>query len=142
VTSLFIGAIQDAYKTGGDTNPEMFVAGYTARGSNQREVQDLGKSNEVDGTYIPSQLVLLNGSRSAAIGYDSRDAQAIDEGATWRHIGTSLHTLTNWNLSDMYYVNNWPGTPYTDHKGNGDSRYPYVTQVNYVTGYICAARLN
>ncbi|ENW1037466.1 hypothetical protein ACFLB9_004615, partial [Salmonella enterica] len=142
VGSYFIGAIQHAYRTGGDTNPELFVAGYESTTDLKRETQDMGLSTEHKGALIPVQLVFLNGSRSAAVGYDIRDAGAIDQGSTWRHIGTNLHTKTNWNLSDMYYVNNWPGTPYTDHKGNGDSRYPYVTQVNYVTGYICAARLN
>ncbi|EGW7845357.1 hypothetical protein JGW76_004125, partial [Salmonella enterica] len=142
VGSYFIGAIQHAYRTGGDTNPELFVAGYEGTSQLVRETQNMGLSTEHKGALIPGQLVLLNGSRSAAVGYDIRDAGAIDQGSTWRHIGTNLHTKTNWNLSDMYYVNNWPGTPYTDHKGNGDSQYPYVTQVNYVTGYICAARLN
>ncbi|EMB7477815.1 Ig-like domain-containing protein, partial [Salmonella enterica] len=142
VGSYFIGAIQHAYRTGGDTNPELFVAGYESSSHLVRETQNMGLSTEQKGALIPDQLVLLNGSRSAAVGYDIRDAGAIDQGSTWRHIGTNLHTKTNWNLSDMYYVNNWPGTPYTDHKGNGDSQYPYVTQVNYVTGYICAARLN
>ncbi|EIP9185630.1 Ig-like domain-containing protein [Salmonella enterica] len=142
VGSYFIGAIQHAYRTGGDTNPELFVAGYESTSHLVRETQNMGLSTEHKGALIPGQLVLLNGSRSAAVGYDIRDAGAIDQGSTWRHIGTNLHTKTNWNLSDMYYVNNWPGTPYTDHKGNGDSQYPYVTQVNYVTGYICAARLN
>ncbi|MHC38655.1 hypothetical protein EBM75_21500, partial [Salmonella enterica] len=142
VGSYFIGAIQHAYRTGGDTNPELFVAGYESTSHLVRETQNMGLSTEHKGALIPGQLVLLNGSHSAAVGYDIRDAGAIDQGSTWRHIGTNLHTKTNWNLSDMYYVNNWPGTPYTDHKGNGDSQYPYVTQVNYVTGYICAARLN
>ncbi|EGB4213642.1 hypothetical protein H7M26_004629, partial [Salmonella enterica] len=142
VGSYFIGAIQHAYRTGGDTNPELFVAGYESTSHVVRETHNMGLSTEHKGALIPGQLVLLNGSRSAAVGYDIRDAGAIDQGSTWRHIGTNLHTKTNWNLSDMYYVNNWPGTPYTDHKGNGDSQYPYVTQVNYVTGYICAARLN
>ncbi|EGL9619950.1 hypothetical protein IMB00_004516, partial [Salmonella enterica] len=142
VGSYFIGAIQHAYRTGGDTNPELFVAGYESTSHLVRETQNMGLSTEHKGALIPGQLVFLNGSHSAAVGYDIRDAGAIDQGSTWRHIGTNLHTKTNWNLSDMYYVNNWPGTPYTDHKGNGDSQYPYVTQVNYVTGYICAARLN
>ncbi|HHR4330891.1 TPA: hypothetical protein ACS52A_004798, partial [Salmonella enterica] len=57
-------------------------------------------------------------------------------------IGYTLAKVTQWNLSDAYYVNNWPGTPYTNHKGNGDSAYHYVTQVNYITGYICAASLH
>ncbi|EHM5596452.1 hypothetical protein JXC95_004896 [Salmonella enterica subsp. enterica serovar Urbana] len=57
-------------------------------------------------------------------------------------IGWRMHHVTGWNLSDAYYVNNWPGTPYTLHKANGVVGYDYVTQVNYITGYICAASLH
>lgn len=42
----------------------------------------------------------------------------------------------------MYYVNNWPGTPLTQHKPDrNDTTNKYVTQVNYVSGYVCYARL-
>ncbi|EEO8664105.1 hypothetical protein G6K64_004720, partial [Salmonella enterica subsp. enterica serovar Rubislaw] len=88
VHSYFIGPIQHAYKSGGDTNPEVFVAGYVAANRLAREAQNLGQTNEVLGALIPPQLVFLNGSRSAAVGYDIRDAGAIDQGSTWRHIGT------------------------------------------------------
>lgn len=91
------------------------------------------------GTEYPSGLVFVNGSRSAATAW-LMDRDGIDGGTS--SIGAHLHVITNWNLSDAYFVNNWPGTPYTAHKGNGDTAYPYVTQVNYITGYICAASLH
>lgn len=87
-------------------------------------------------------LVRVNGSASEAVGWNFRDEGAVGFGVDYLAVGTTLSTKTKWNLSDMYYVNNWPGTPYADHKGNADAQYPFVTQVNYVTGYICAARLN
>lgn len=98
------------------------------------------------GAIYPSSLVFVNGKRAASTSW-SMNKDGVTE-ATGYHVlmessfGLLLHNATRWNLSDAYYVNNWPGTPYTLHKGNGDSAYHYVTQVNYITGYICAASLH
>lgn len=57
-------------------------------------------------------------------------------------IGRKIAKDTGWNLTDMYYVNNWPGTPLTLHKPDKtDMTNKYVTQVNYVSGYVCNASL-
>lgn len=154
--------IQDVIRTGGDTNPEIFTAGNGAgllqsqglRGPVNEELlryDDCCYNRVYHGTKLPTSLVFVNGSRAAAtrwtIAHDGTEfgTSTIPGGQVWAEtvsIGTKLHTATNWNLSDAYYVNNWPGTPYTTHKGNGDANYPYVTQVNYITGYICAASLH
>lgn len=57
-------------------------------------------------------------------------------------IGHNISADTGWNLSDMYFVNNWPGTPLTQHKSDrNDTTDEFVTQVNYVSGYVCNASL-
>ncbi|EAW1104390.1 hypothetical protein EA037_24830, partial [Salmonella enterica] len=137
--SLFTGPINKVIRTGGDTNPELFVDGI----ANVPQASNGCKSEHCKttpvGTTYPSGLVFVNGSRSAATAW-LMERDDIDVGTS--SFGTYLHSKTNWNLSDAYFVNNWPGTPYTAHKGNGDTNYPYVTQVNYITGYICAASLH
>lgn len=91
-------------------------------------------------------MVFVNGGRSAATAWTAANDGFETSGDVASNaeisVGYRLHDSTRWNLSDAYYVNNWPGTPYTQHKGNGDSAYHYVTQVNYITGYICAASLH
>ncbi|ECL5400790.1 hypothetical protein JGW78_004967 [Salmonella enterica] len=57
-------------------------------------------------------------------------------------IGWAIPKATGWNVSDMYYVNNYPGTPLTLHKpDSNDTTNEFVTQVNYVSGYVCNASL-
>ncbi|EMW4459113.1 hypothetical protein AAE344_004769 [Salmonella enterica] len=57
-------------------------------------------------------------------------------------IGWAIPKATGWNVSDMYYVNNYPGTPLTLHKpASNDTTNEFVTQVNYVSGYVCNASL-
>ncbi|EHI7428326.1 hypothetical protein J9D78_004684 [Salmonella enterica] len=53
VGSYFIGAIHHAYRTGGDTNPELFVAGYESTSHLVRETQNMGLSTEHKGALIP-----------------------------------------------------------------------------------------
>ncbi|MFG6003673.1 hypothetical protein N4Q65_21700 [Salmonella enterica subsp. enterica serovar Pomona] len=152
--SIHIGGIASVIHTGGDTNPEIFVTGLGAGKEHQsgygsetefyREID--GVSDYTRGADFPGALVFVNGGRSAATRWTMAD-DGVDVREGWHDlleasIGLKLHTATNWNLSDAYFVNNWPGTPYTNHKGNGDSAYHYVTQVNYITGYICAASLH
>ncbi|EOG5331449.1 hypothetical protein ACLEV3_004856, partial [Salmonella enterica] len=162
MATLHMGSIQDVIRTGGDTNPEIFTVGNGAglasangnRGPIHEELlryDDLSYDHVYHGTKLPTGLVFVNGGRAAATAWSIANSglkmstSTMPGGQVWAEtvsIGTTLHTATNWNLSDAYYVNNWPGTPYTTHKGNGDANYPYVTQVNYITGYICAASLH
>ncbi|EIB0268757.1 hypothetical protein K7655_004907 [Salmonella enterica] len=152
--SIHIGGIASVIHTGGDTNPEIFVTGlgygteFQSGYKNSTEFYRYpdGVADYTRGTDFPSALVFVNGGRSAATRWtmvdDGVDVHAGYHDLMEASIGLKLHTATNWNLSDAYFVNNWPGTPYTNHKGNGDSAYHYVTQVNYITGYICAASLH
>ncbi|MCT6999677.1 hypothetical protein, partial [Salmonella enterica] len=152
MATIYMGTISHAIHTGGDTNPEIFVDGISRGEFQGNPVTDQeyyrlwNSSSAVTGTVLPSALVFVNGSRNAAISWTAmRDGATIDSHpATYYElsIGKILHDKTGWNLSDAYFVNNWPGTPYTTHKGNGDDAYHYVTQVNYITGYICAASLS
>ncbi|EJS9777701.1 inverse autotransporter beta domain-containing protein [Salmonella enterica] len=151
--SVRMGSIAKAIGTGGDTNPEIFVDG-NAVGTAMTPVYDardeLYRAGDEDtpkilGTRLPAALVFVNGSRGASTAWtmegNGADKRWADTDVLEASIGLRLSTATGWNLSDAYYVNNWPGAPYTQHKGNGDTRYHYVTQVNYITGYICAASL-
>ncbi|EOY0513669.1 Ig-like domain-containing protein [Salmonella enterica] len=151
--SLQMGNIANGITTGGDTNPEIFVSGdglgHAGDGSPAGlSAEVMGYANTPQAIYgaeFPAALVFVNGSRSAATSW-SMARDGVEDGMFGGTAGTSighfLYVATKWNLSDAYYVNNWPGKPYTAHKGNGDSNYPYVTQVNYITGYFCAASLH
>ncbi|MCT7046278.1 hypothetical protein, partial [Salmonella enterica] len=151
---FYMGDIAKVIHTGGDTNPEIFVAGigWGTCGPDcsiydPHEVYRDRYGATTVGAKIPSALVFVNGSRSAAASWafydnDGTTVRETSTGPDEISFGYNLHTDTGWNLSDAYFVNNWPGTPYTLHKGNGDSAYHYVTQVNYITGYICAASLH
>ncbi|ENF8418890.1 hypothetical protein ABRE91_004697, partial [Salmonella enterica] len=153
MASIHMGNIASAIHTGGDSNPEIFVAGLshgtitgTAGTLTQEALYDITIGRYHLGTTLPSALVFVNGGRRAATKWDwTNDGPTKVYGSpnpTTVSIGLKLIETTKWNLSDAYYVNNWPGTPYTLHKANGDSAYVYVTQVNYITGYICAASLH
>ncbi|EIU1558060.1 hypothetical protein L4G50_004894, partial [Salmonella enterica] len=153
MATLQMGSIASGIHTGGRTNPEIFVSG-TGHGYGEEYGQSYGTefrhlddaTGDEHGTILPAALVFVNGGQGEARKWDSiNDGPYTEYGGTpWIEvsIGYRLHEVTQWNLSDAYYVNNWPGTPYTNHKGNGDSAYHYVTQVNYITGYICAASLH
>ncbi|EJO2221727.1 hypothetical protein NRD49_004750, partial [Salmonella enterica] len=135
MASLHMGRIADAITTGGDTNPEIFVDGiimgttYGQYYEVEREM-DRVRADDPDpvfGTYYPSALVFVNGKRTAATSWTmdkNLPTQTTGQhGVTESSFGLVLHAATGWNLSDAYYVNNWPGTPYTSHKGNGDPAY-------------------
>ncbi|EJK2399736.1 hypothetical protein NK556_004871, partial [Salmonella enterica] len=152
MATVYIGSISHAIHTGGDTNPEIFVDGISRAEIQGNPVTDQeyyrmwNDDNYVVGTYLPSALVFVNGSRNAATSWTAfRDGATVDSNPRTFYelsIGKTLHDKTGWNLSDAYFVNNWPGTPYTKHKGDGNDAYHYVTQVNYITGYICASSLS
>ncbi|EDV9256065.1 hypothetical protein B7J50_004973, partial [Salmonella enterica subsp. enterica serovar Sundsvall] len=156
MATIHMGSIGSAIRTGGDTNPELFVAGsrsvdyHDPSGylSTYREAKYDNATRKYQlGAIIPEAIVLVNGGRKAAIKWDyANDGpdNITNPGESWPYefsIGWRMHHVTAWNLSDAYYVNNWPGTPYTQHKA-GDIHSDYVTQVNYITGYICAASLH
>ncbi|ENW1037682.1 hypothetical protein ACFLB9_004858, partial [Salmonella enterica] len=151
IKSLHIGPISSAIRTGGDTNPELFVSGGGSAYYNAASKP--GTSNEVNqdgavGAKLPQLLVLVNGSRSAATAFsfytDVPDVWNYGQGTFGYNlaIGHSIPDVTGWNVSDMYYVNNWPGAPLTRHKpASNDTTNEFVTQVNYVSGYVCNASL-
>ncbi|ELJ6736721.1 hypothetical protein QYK86_005189, partial [Salmonella enterica] len=147
VKTLFVGRIADAIKTGGATNPELFVSG-----GGQAGWYDQGalveRAHTEDGHYgslIPRLVVMVNGGSAASTAWSTRDNPPTiieDAGHFSVSIGYALIRWTGWKLSDMYYVNNWPGTPLTQHKPAwNDTTNKYVTQVNYVSGYVCHASL-
>ncbi|EMY9309395.1 hypothetical protein ABCY03_004948, partial [Salmonella enterica] len=148
VKSLFVGRIADAIKTGGAANPELFVSGggqaaFYYSGTDIEREKDAALNW---GTLIPRLVVMVDGRGVASTAWSARDTHptVVDEhtGHKSISIGWSLVFNTNRNLSDMYYVNNWPGTPLTQHKPAwNDTTNKYVTQVNYVSGYVCHASL-
>ncbi|EHK7004138.1 Ig-like domain-containing protein, partial [Salmonella enterica] len=150
IKSMFIGDIRGVIHTGNDSAPELFVSGggsawYNA-GSGMGTGTEVSPQGHV-GAIIPQLIVMVNGSRSAATAY-SIDTDMPDVGSGPSPLGISLsigHSIpyaTGWNVSDMYYVNNWPGTPLTLHKpASNDTTDKFVTQVNYVSGYVCNASL-
>ncbi|EGW7998932.1 hypothetical protein JGX77_005174, partial [Salmonella enterica] len=137
MATLHMGSISGAIHTGGDSNPEMFVAGGRSpeyidpKGTldTYREAYyDPNAKTYMYGTYLPSALVFVNGGRKAATKWDyvNDGAEIVDYSYNWTSefsIGFRLDQVTNWNLSDAYYVNNWPGTPYTLHKADGSVGY-------------------
>ncbi|EJO8008780.1 hypothetical protein NUM31_004976, partial [Salmonella enterica] len=150
VKSLYIGNVTGAINTGGDTNPELFVSGGGSAVSSPirgKQMTAEVDSNGVIGATLPRMLLLVNGKRQAAT-YWSFHSQGPEYGTdssgyyTSVSIGHMIPFTTGWNLSDMYYVNNWPGTPLASHKPDkNDTTNHYVTQVNYVSGYVCEASL-
>ncbi|EAW1104477.1 hypothetical protein EA037_25360, partial [Salmonella enterica] len=113
--TLYSGPINSVITTGGDTNPEIFVDGMA------NAAEDTGQANEyganTTGAVFPAVLVLVNGSRKAATWWATSRGDYDPFRIT---MGAALSNNTGWNLTDAYFVNNWPGTPYTLHKGNGD----------------------
>ncbi|EAZ2171278.1 hypothetical protein B0X85_24045 [Salmonella enterica] len=147
--SLYTGNIALAVHSGGGSAPSIFIDG-SATGKFQSYdseyySSDMSTDPGIFGTKFPDYIEFVNGEKGMAATW----SMAVD-GATlnsYNHdleigIGYTLSTATSWDLSDAYYVNSVPGTPYASQKGNGDWNYIYVTQVNYITGYICAASLH
>ncbi|EHO3869252.1 hypothetical protein KK760_004554 [Salmonella enterica] len=148
VKTIFIGRIADAIKTGSATSPELFVSGggFFDGAFDHHMMSSEQTLAGQSGTYIPRLLVMVNGQGNDATAWsaaDDRPGYSITQASdaeVW--IGQKIAMDTGWNLSDMYYVNNWPGTPLTQHKPDrNDTTNKYVTQVNYVSGYVCHASL-
>ncbi|ENQ3874977.1 hypothetical protein ACEO2S_004730, partial [Salmonella enterica] len=155
MATIHMGSIGSAIHTGGDSDPEVVVVGMrngkyqgTTLTSSRESMYDDKTRTYRYGPYMPSAVVFVNGSRKSAVKWDFvNDGPEVTYDLYGRFeielsIGWRMQHVTRWNLSDAYYVNNWPGTPYTLHKANGVVGYDYVTQVNYITGYICAASLH
>ncbi|EMD5835055.1 hypothetical protein VRN49_004684, partial [Salmonella enterica] len=147
VKTLFVGRIADAIKTGGATNPELFVSGGGQAGWYDHGVL-VERAHTEDlhyGTLIPRLVVMVNGGSAASTAWSASDnpPTIVEKAGHFSvSIGWALIRWTGWKLSDMYYVNNWPGTPLTQHKPAwNDTTNKYVTQVNYVSGYVCHASL-
>ncbi|EKG6558249.1 hypothetical protein O3830_004967, partial [Salmonella enterica] len=149
VKTLFVGRIADAIKTGGATNPELFVSG-GGQASDYYQGVNIEREHTSDfhyGSLIPRLVVMVNGGGAASTAWSAGDTpptvEVVDAaGHVDVSMGWSLVRYTGWNLSEMYYVNNWPGTPLTQHKPAwNDTTNKYVTQVNYVSGYVCHASL-
>ncbi|EHU9228196.1 hypothetical protein KZW45_004855, partial [Salmonella enterica] len=149
--SLFIGDITGAIHTGGDTNPELFVSGGgVATADKKVGTSTVDAETELTvgvGAKFPYMLVMVNGKRTAAIAWTMHDdgVEAVYPDGDPDHnsgavLARWLAASTGWNLSDMYFVNNWPGTPLAQHKADeNDTVNRFVTQVNYVSGYVCEA---
>ncbi|EIV4431951.1 Ig-like domain-containing protein, partial [Salmonella enterica] len=150
IKSMFIGDVRGVIHTGTDSAPELFVSGGGSAWYNASSGLGTGAEvspNGVVGAIIPQLIVMVNGSRSAATAYSFyTDMPDVGSGPSplgiSLSIGHSIPYATGWNVSDMYYVNNWPGTPLTLHKpASNDTTDEFVTQVNYVSGYVCNASL-
>ncbi|EMM4019325.1 hypothetical protein WAF85_004969, partial [Salmonella enterica] len=147
--SLFIGNIAGAIKTGGNGNPELFVSGGD-HATTPYIVNNVHSGTEMDingtvGAALPRMLVMVKGQFGVATSWSFASDGAERGGWTGAYydsvaIGHSITAKTGWNLADMYYVNDSPGTPLTQHKPDrNDTTNKFVTQVNYVTGYVCEA---
>lgn len=153
-STVYAGNVGKIQTTGGDTNPEMYTVPVSDGSHAERETywytrtegSVTGLLTQGKGALEPPALVFVNGNR-----HEATYALADDYVATWGGIegttnlsfGNNIgRAASNWNVSDVMYINNWTGAPYTAHKNDGNSSYPYVTRVNYVTGYVCVADLS
>ncbi|ENK0710007.1 hypothetical protein AB2Z00_004850, partial [Salmonella enterica] len=113
VKGLYMGDIAKTIRTGGDTNPEMFVTGIGVGGCGANCETGLTHEYLFDGydgysgTVIPGALVFVNGGRSAATRWSYNEGGTdkrpnMHGGYDEYSIGYRLHTATGWNLSDAY----------------------------------------
>ncbi|ENL7940143.1 hypothetical protein AB6E45_004828, partial [Salmonella enterica] len=150
---LYIGRILSNITTGGQSsNPELFVSG-GGHATTPVTVHQVYAGTETDyygttGAWLPRMLVMVNGYFNLASSwsfdadgpdydhYDGKDYGSVS-------IGRAIAKRSNASgvpVDDMYYVNEKPGAPLTQHKpSDTDQPNEYVTQVNYVTGYVCEA---
>ncbi|EDT7013497.1 hypothetical protein UJ81_005132 [Salmonella enterica subsp. enterica] len=155
VSRMYIGRITGGVTTGTDARPALFVT------STSYDVPDLIAGYSVDGemaatgglikvgTRIPSAMVLVDGTHGkvayyepAIDGVDYTEETAGSGNYNRVAIGRRIPAVTGMGLADMYSVARWPGEGSTGHKPDKtDTDYLFVTQVNYVTGYVCEASL-
>ncbi|EHT0381986.1 Ig-like domain-containing protein [Salmonella enterica] len=113
---------------GGDKAPAMYVGG--AQGLVKSTPITVGTSHAAAGAH-PFILFYFNRGVSREVGvYGSDTSQPVTNGSA------GYYQTSGWNVDDALKCNNWLGTPYADHPCNGDTRYPFLTQVNYVNGEI------
>ncbi|ENH4079974.1 hypothetical protein ABV429_004688, partial [Salmonella enterica] len=151
--SLYIGRVTGAVHTGDTVNPELFVLGATWHDDFLRNDVDDGDHEDDavwtgSGALVPDLLVMVAG-KSGRVTTFAPDIDGVDR--TWadtaggtesgRSFGRALVHATGWDLSGMYAVTNRPGKEGDTKPDKNDTTNRYVSHVNYVTGYICAAEL-
>ncbi|EBG7963143.1 Ig-like domain-containing protein [Salmonella enterica] len=113
---------------GGDKAPAMYVGG--SQGSVFFTTVTVGSSAAAAGKH-PDILFYFNRGNSAEVGvYGDDTTKPVTNGSA------GYYQTNGWNVDDALKCNNWLGTPYDRHPCNGDTRYPFLTQVNYVNGEI------
>ncbi|EIU1557994.1 hypothetical protein L4G50_004822, partial [Salmonella enterica] len=117
---------------GGDKAPAMYLVAYLGKILNQEvKLTQAGTTGYIEAGYHPSYLFYFNGGNSAEVGVEGEDTtQPVTNGSA------GYYQTNGWNVDDALKCNNWLGTPYDRHPCNGDTQYPYLTQVNYVNGEI------
>ncbi|EGM6494282.1 hypothetical protein IRX26_004786 [Salmonella enterica] len=151
--SLYIGRVTGAVHTGDTVNPELFVLGATWHDDFLRNDVDNGDSEDDavwtgNGALVPDVLVMVAGKSGRVATYapridglDRTWAGAEGGHETGRSFGRALVNATGWDLSGMYAVTSRPGKEGDTKPDKNDTTNRYVSHVNYVTGYICAAEL-
>ncbi|EGW1621604.1 hypothetical protein JGP18_004990, partial [Salmonella enterica] len=151
--SLYIGRVTGAVHTGDTVKPELFVLGAIWHDDFLRNDVDNGDSEDDavwagNGALVPDLLVMVAGKSGRVATYDPHIdgvdrtwAGAAGDTETGRSFGRALVNATGWDLSGMYAVTNRPGKEGDTKPDKNDTTNRYVSHVNYVTGYICAAEL-
>ncbi|EBJ1787855.1 hypothetical protein DPX58_27415, partial [Salmonella enterica] len=113
---------------GGDKAPAMYVG--SALGAISGSSITVGSSAAAAGKH-PDILFYFNRGNSAEVGvYGDDTTKPVTNGSA------GYYQANGWNVDYALKCNNWLGTPYDQHPCNGDTRYPFLTQVNYVNGEI------
>ncbi|EIB6398656.1 inverse autotransporter beta domain-containing protein, partial [Salmonella enterica] len=113
---------------GGDKAPALYVG--SAYGAIYGSSVTVGSSAAAAGKH-PDILFYFNRGYSAEVGvYGDDTTKPVTNGSA------GYYHADGWNVDDALKCNNWLGTPYDQHPCNGDTRYPFLTQVNYVNGEI------
>ncbi|EBN1928503.1 hypothetical protein DLO39_21350 [Salmonella enterica] len=113
---------------GGDKAPALYVG--SVHGSIYSTGVTVGSSAAAAGKH-PDILFYFNRGNSAEVGvYGDDTTKPVTNGSA------GYYQTNGWNVDDALKCNNWLGTPYDQHPCNGDTRYPFLTQVNYVNGEI------
>ncbi|EIB0876142.1 Ig-like domain-containing protein, partial [Salmonella enterica] len=113
---------------GGDKAPAMYVGG--SQGYIKSTPITVGPSHSAAGTH-PDILYYFNRGYSREVGvYGNDTTKPVTNGSA------GYYQTNGWNVDDALKCNNWLGSPYDQHPCNGDTQYPFLTQVNYVNGEI------
>ncbi|EBO8547400.1 hypothetical protein AMA88_21980, partial [Salmonella enterica subsp. enterica serovar Senftenberg] len=113
---------------GGDKAPALYAG--SAYGAIYKSRVTVGSSAAAAGMH-PDILFYFNRGHSAEVGvYGDDTTKPVTNGSA------GYYRADGWNVDDALKCNNWLGSPYDQHPCNGDTRYPFLTQVNYVNGEI------